>query len=471
MEENNFLTFLYNRVKADEDDKYEIYVYEFSSVGVCRSAEDNSCLEHNGEDYYYINDASHMNDALVFAFPYKLSSDELENIDEVVSTFADTIDMLSEGLFYQVYEKGSNEVKTYYLDSSENVYSYEIDMSNINGINDIFDENKRKVSEVSTTLKKAFKDAKREDMNLSVNDIFEKIRKVVMCQDEQIKAIISNIKKNIMIKEPSLKSNLFICGNPGVGKTEIFRNLQDSLDVPVVIKNITTMNDTAEKCASEILYNLYVKANGDISKVERGIVVIDGIDEQIKNDNTSKSTNLYLDEIIKASKGLKFSFNAEENSFEIDTTFITFVFISNYLKKIGYSYDENSFYESNVSNADKSLMRCGLSSKFSRDCNVISMNSLNIEDLCKIINESEKSVFLLYKYMFEEMGINLLYDESCIEAIAKKAQEFGIGVHSVKAIIEKAFEIILYNIYSSEGYSEVVIEPELFDDNMKFVLK
>ena len=130
-----------------------------------------------------------------------------------------------------------------------------------------------------------------------------------------------------------------------------------------------------------------------------------------------------------------------------------------------------SFYEINISNADKSLMRCGLSSKFSRDCNVISMNSLNIEDLCKIINESEKSVFLLYKYMFEEMGINLLYDESCIEAIAKKAQEFGIGVHSVKAIIEKAFEIILYNIYSSEGHSEVVIGPELFDDNMKFVLK
>lgn len=471
MEDNRFLTFLYNRVKADEDDKYEIYVYEFLSVGECRSSKDNSCLEHNGEEYYFINDAFHMEDSLVFGFPYKLSEEELENINEVVSTFNDTIDMLSEGLFYQVYEKGSNEVKTYYLDGSENVYSYEIDMSNINGINDVFDENKRRVSEVTTTLKKAFVNAKKEDKNLSIVDIYESLRKVVMCQDKQLKSILANIKKNLSIKDPSLKSNLFICGDTGVGKTEIFRNLQDSLDVPVVIKNITTMNDTAEKCASEILYNLYVKANGDIDKVERGIVVIDGIDEQIKSDNTTRSTNLFLEEIIKASKGLKFSFNAEENSFEIDTTFITFVFVSNYLKKMGYCYEEDSSYSNNTNNVDKILSRCGISAKFSKDFNVISMNSLNIEELCKIISESEKSVFLLYKYMFEDMGISLLYDEKCIEAIAKKARELGIGLHSIRPIVEKAFEVILYNIYSGVECSEVVISPELFDDNMKFVLK
>lgn len=471
MEENNFLTFLYNRVRVDEDDKYEVYVYEFLSVGVCRSSEDNSCLEHNNEDYYFINDVSHMEDASVFAFPYRLNLEELENIDDVISTFAETIGVLSEGLFYQVYEKGSNEVKTYYLDSSENSFSYDIDVSNFDGINDIFDESKRKVSEVSATLKKALIDAKKEDKNLSCSEIFENIRKTVMCQDDQLRAIISNIKKNTLIKDPILKSNLFICGDSGVGKTEIFRSLQDNLDVPVVIKNITTMQDTAEKCASEILYNLYVKANGDIDKVERGIVVIDGIDEQIKSDNTSRSTNLFLEEIIKASKGLKFSFNAEENSFEIDTTFITFVFISNYLNKIGYRYDEDSLYEKKSDNAGKQLIKCGLSSKFSNDCNVISMNSLNIEDLCKIINESEKSVFLLYKYMFEDMGISLLYDESCIETIAKKARELGIGVHSIKPIVEKAFEVILYNIYSGVECSEVVISPELFDDNMKFILK
>ena len=252
MEDNNYLAFLYNRVKADEDDRYETYVYEFLSVGVCKCEEDKTYMEHNGEKYYFIDDASHIEDSYVFGFPYKLSSEELENIDSIIESFKDTIEVLSEGIFYQVYEKGSNEVKTYYLDDSDTPFSFDIDMSVFDGINDIFDENKRKVSEVSVTLKKALLAAKKEDKNLSVSEIFESVRKNVMCQDEQLKAIISNIIKNLKINDASLKSNLFICGEPGVGKTEIFRRLQDCLDVPIVIKNIMTMNDTAEKCASEI---------------------------------------------------------------------------------------------------------------------------------------------------------------------------------------------------------------------------
>lgn len=471
MENNNYLAFLYNRIKVDEDDKYDIYVYEFSSVGVCKSNKENSSFVHNDEEYFFINEGSNMDKSLVFGFPYELSDEELENVDDVVSNLKDTIDVLSDGLFYQVYEKGSNEVKTYYLDSSEDAFAYEVDMSSFNGINDVFDENKRKVSEVSAGLKRALIKAKKEDKNLNTTEIYNNVRRVVMCQDDQIKAIVSNIMKNLSIKDSNLKSNLFICGEVGVGKTEIFKTLVESLDVPVVIKNITTMQDTAEKCASEILYNMYVKANGDLSKVERGIVVIDGIDEQIASDKSSRITNLFLDEIIKASKGLKFSFNTDDSSFEIDTSFITFVFVSNYLKQFGYSLPEDSSYESNVKNASRNLTRCGLSSKFASECNVIAMNTLDIEELCKIINESEKSVFLLYKYMFEDMGINLLYDSSCIDAIAKKAKELGIGLHSVKPIVEKAFEIILFNIYSGNEYSEVAITPELFDDNMKFVLK
>ena len=89
----------------------------------------------------------------------------------------------------------------------------------------------------------------------------------------------------------------------------------------------------------------------------------------------------------------------------------------------------------------------------------------------KIITESDKSVLLLYKYLFEEIGIKLIYDERCIEAIAIKAKELGVGARSIKKIIEKAFKVINYQVFSDGTYTELIITPETFEDNTKFILR
>ena len=99
------------------------------------------------------------------------------------------------------------------------------------------------------------------------------------------------------------------------------------------------------------------------------------------------------------------------------------------------------------------------------------MNSLEVPDLCKVITDSNQSILLLYKYLLEDIGINLIYDDSCIEKIAKKAHELGVGTRSIKKIVEKAFEIINYEVFSKGQYSELIITPETFDDNTKFILR
>lgn len=73
--------------------------------------------------------------------------------------------------------------------------------------------------------------------------------------------------------------------------------------------------------------------------------------------------------------------------------------------------------------------------------------------------------------MLEEIGIKLMYDSSCIEKIAKKAHELGVGARSIKKIVEHAFEIINYKAFSKGSYSELIITPETFDDNKKFILR
>lgn len=463
--DEKYLSFLYNRVFIDENDKYEVYVYDFLGLRVCVLGD--GCLLFDDKKYYFINDVSHVQDNGVFAFPYKLSEEEIDNIDEVISCFDGNIESLSDGIFYQVYEKSSSEIKTYYLNSSESNFYFEVNMDSIDGLKDVFDEKRKEIGEISSTLKKALIDAKKEDKKLSSCEIFDNVSKSIMCQDEQIKSIISNIIKNTLIHDERLKTNLFVCGDHGVGKTDIFRCLEENLDVPLVIKDITSMDKSAEKSVSDLIYSLYLKANGDLDKVQRGVIVIDCIDKDIEKFNGSVNTNSYLDELLRISKGYKFHFDISDNSFDVDASFITFVFISNFIKKIGYSYDTLD-----SSKNDKTVLSsCGINSEFSYSNNVVVFNSLDMNDYFKIISESDKSMFLLYKYMIEELGVKLIYDDACINAIAKKAVELGVGLHSLKSITSKAFEVILYNLYSDNKYSEVVILPETFEDNKKFILK
>ena len=120
---------------------------------------------------------------------------------------------------------------------------------------------------------------------------------------------------------------------------------------------------------------------------------------------------------------------------------------------------------------DQTLMKYGLKPEFLGRNKLIVMNALDVPDFCKIITESDKSVLLLYKYLFEEIGINLVYDQACIETIAKKAKELGVGARSIKKIIEKAFEVINYQAFSKNHYSELIITPETFEDNKQFILR
>jgi hypothetical protein len=97
--------------------------------------------------------------------------------------------------------------------------------------------------------------------------------------------------------------------------------------------------------------------------------------------------------------------------------------------------------------------------------NVMFLN--NIADVEKAIAERNPELV----GWAEENGINFIYDNKCTEAIAKKALELGIGAKGIKKILEHAFEMINYEVFANDNYSELTITPETFDDNKKFILK
>ena len=141
------------------------------------------------------------------------------------------------------------------------------------------------------------------------DDIYDFTSRSVICQDEQIKAIAASIAKNQRIRDPRLKDNLLICGPTGVGKSEIFRCISKELGIPVTFEDSTeyTAAGYVGKSVSDMLYNLFLSADGDIHKAERGIIIVDEIDKKISGDGQHDVyTKAVLDSLLKMAEGHKY---------------------------------------------------------------------------------------------------------------------------------------------------------------------
>lgn len=498
---NNTIVYIYKRKKINEDDDYITYTYEFVGISLGDEIEN--------EDYHYffvpnnkdekqiitpmfanISDPKCLDYEYVYAFPYYLHDATSEDLQELVERTEDEASSISSYVLCQIYTKGAETITTHYIDPEDIDTLTDVDTNGVDGLISMLSNKHEKVLEVKDILKEIY-DVKVESLPapekeiIYADDIYEKTSKTVICQDEQIKSIAASIAKNQRIKDPSLKDNLLICGPTGVGKTEIFRCIGKQLGVPVISEDSTeyTAAGYVGKSVTDMLYNLFLAADGNIEKAERGIIIADEIDKKISgNSQHEVYTTAVLDALLKMSEGHKYHVETKNCQFDIDTSYITFVFSGAFSgieefnerkRNLGFVSDEDKKESVKTTNSytDQNLVKYGLKPEFLGRTTLVVMNSLDVPDFCKIINESDKSILSLYKYLFEEVGVKLIYDDDCIEAIAKKAKELGVGARSIKKIIEQAFKIINYQVFSKGDYSEVIISPETFDDNTKFILR
>lgn len=500
--DNNTIAYIYKRKIIDEDNDYITYTYTLEGVAVGKEEELGNysytftpdatmCSNENLIDktFVSIDDPACLTEEYVYCFPSYLADMKEEEIQIMYEKSIDETMVIKDYILCQVYTKGSTSINTQYIDP-ERFELTDISTDGIEGIISIFANKHDKVHEVKEIIRDIYDmpdihDPKTKENQIYANEIYQQTSKTVICQDEQIKEIAATIAKNQRIKTPALKDNLLICGPTGVGKTEIFRCIGKQLDIPVINEDSTeyTAAGYVGKSVTDMLYNLYLAANGDIKKAERGIIIADEIDKKVSgNSQHEVYTTAVLDALLKMSEGHKYHIETKNCQFDIDTSFITFVFSGAFSgieefnerkRKLGFTSqeDEEEAVKTTNSYTEQNLIKYGLKPEFLGRNTLIVMNSLDIEDFKKIITESDKSVLLLYKYLLEEIGIKLIYDESCIEAIAIKAKELGVGARSIKKIIEKAFKIIKYQVFSEQKYSELIITPETFEDNTKFTLK
>ena len=289
------------------------------------------------------------------------------------------------------------------------------------------------------------------------------------------------------------KSNILLLGPTGSGKTYLVKTLAKLLDVPLAIADPTSLTeagyigDDIESVVSKLL----AAAGNDVEKTEHGIIFIDEIDKIAKKKNTTSrdvSGESVQQGMLKLLEGSNVevpvgagSKNAMVPLATVNTRNILFIcggafpdledIITQRLNKqtsIGFDADLKDKYEDDPNILSKvtvdDLKKFGMIPEFLGRLPIIcSLQALTKDMLVKILKEPKNAILKQYQKLLALDEVDLLFDDTALEAIAEKALEKDTGARALRAIIEEFMLDIMYEIPKDDNIGRVTITRDYIE--------
>jgi ATP-dependent Clp protease ATP-binding subunit ClpX len=312
----------------------------------------------------------------------------------------------------------------------------------------------------------------------------------VIGQDEAKKilavAVYWHFRKSDKASEGSIaiaKSNILLIGSTGTGKTLLCETLSRILGVPFVSADAASLAQT-EFVSDEIeaiLQRLVEKANGDLSRAQRGVVFIDEIDKlkAVSGQARTVSGESVQHALLKIMEGSQVRLRSGTY---IDTTDILFICGGAFVGLDDILRDSQAFGFISLTGSESprllntlnarvkpgDLRAFGLIPEFAGRLPIIArLSDLSRPMLVRIMIEPKNSIYNQYRAILGADGVELAIEPIAFDQIADLALEYKAGARSLRGIFEGMMTDVLYKIADDPSIRKVQI-TSLFDEPRYF---